>query len=64
MLASILTKEGAMTYQQAMIWAKELGIKIRANDQAVECWIDRIHRAGLTGKQADIDEANRYSGHQ
>jgi hypothetical protein len=51
-----------MTYEQAVIWAKELGIKIRANDQAVECWIDRVHRAGFTGKPEDIEEANRYSG--
>ena len=53
-----------MTYQQAVTWAKELGIEIRANDQAVECWIDRVYRAGLTGNQSDIDEANRYGGHQ
>ena len=51
-----------MTYEQAVIWAKELGIKIRTNDQAIECWIDRVYRAGLTGKPEDIQEANKYAG--
>lgn len=50
-----------MTYETAVIWAKELGIKIRKNDQAVQCWIDRVMQAGMTGKQEHIDEANRYA---
>lgn len=53
-----------ITYEQAVIWAKELGIHVRANDQAAECWIDRVYRAGLTGKPEDIEEANRYSGYR
>lgn len=51
-----------MTYEQAVIWAKELGIKIRQKDQAWQCWADRVERAGYSGKQEQIDEANRYSG--
>lgn len=50
-----------MSYEQAVIWAKELGIKVRAKDQAVQCWIDRVELAGYTGKQEHIDEANRYA---
>lgn len=51
-----------LTYEQAVLWAKELGVKVRANDQAAQCWIDRVYQAGITGKQEHIDEANRYSG--
>lgn len=50
-----------MTYEQAVTWAKELGIKVRAKDQAWECWADRVELAGYTGKQDHIDEANRYA---
>jgi hypothetical protein len=47
-----------MTYETAVIWARELGIKVRKQDQAWECWADRVHRAGITGRQEHIDEAN------
>lgn len=53
-----------MTYEQAVMWARELGIKVRANDQAVECWIDRVYQAGLTGKREHIEEANRYANQE
>ena len=53
-----------MEYEQAVIWAKELGIRIRPNDQAAQCWIDRVELAGHTGLQEHIDEANRYAGNQ
>lgn len=51
-----------MTYEAAVKMAKELGIKVRANDQAVQCWIDRIYLASVSGKPEHIEEANRYSG--
>lgn len=53
-----------ITYEQAVAWSRELGIHVRANDQAAECWIDRVYRAGLTGKPEDITEANRYAGYR
>lgn len=55
------TGDTEMTYETAVTWAKELGIKVRANDQAAKCWIDRVELAGHTGKQEHIDEANRYA---
>jgi hypothetical protein len=51
-----------MTYKQAKAKAQELGILVRANDAAVQCWIDRVELAAATGKQEHIDEASRYSG--
>ncbi|HEX5864524.1 MAG TPA: hypothetical protein VF014_09780 [Casimicrobiaceae bacterium] len=51
-----------MTYQQAAKWAKQMGMKVRANDQAVECWIARVEQYGQTGRWENRQEAERYAG--
>jgi hypothetical protein len=51
-----------ISLEQAKAWAKELGIKIPANP--TQGWIDRVHQAGNSGKQSDIDEANREAGYR
>jgi hypothetical protein len=52
-----------MTFEQAKRWAAQLGIRVpkTGNEELRQCWIDRVYQAGVTGKQEDIDEANRYA---
>lgn len=49
------------TYEQAVQWATEMGLKIRRNDQAAQCWIDRVYLAHITSKEEHKAEANRYA---
>ncbi len=50
-----------MTYEQAATWAKAVGMKVRPNDAAAQCWIDRVALYGATGKWEHRQEAERYA---